>query len=115
MHLNVKDGMPPLDQLTQSIRESQLVAITIPADMLAAVLVAVPQLSGFASILPFPWAKGVGYWLALLTDFIDELTPDPADLEVVIRFPTVGVKADPDHRPDAVDLITISMSVTYKK
>ena len=115
MHLNLKDGLPPIEQLTQAVRETQLVAITIPADMLEAVLNAIPKLAAFTSILPFSWVKGVNYWLALLADFIDELTPDPADLEVLLRFPTVGVTGDPNAKPETVDLIQCTMTVDYRK
>lgn len=115
MQINLKDGLPPLEQLTQSIRETQLVALSIPADMLAAALIAIPKLAAFSDILPFTWAKGIGYWLKLLTDFIDDLTPEPADLEVLLRFPTVGTKPDPDHKPEVVDLVTCTMSVAYKR
>lgn len=115
MQVNLKDGMPPLDQLTQSIRESQLVAITIPPEMLKTVLDAVPKLAAFTQLLPFSWAKGIGYWLALIADFVDDLGPGTGDISIMLRLPTIGTTPDKDHLPETVDLISLTITATNPK
>lgn len=115
MQVNIKDELPPLDQLIQSLKESQLIALSIPGPMMTAAVTAIPKIAAFASMLPFPWIDKAAYWLTLLADFVDDLTPGESDVTVLLRFPTLGTHPDKDHMPESVDLLSCTITVSHPK